>query len=74
MIITSGTGLTGTPDGKIIRFGGRETVWCPPNLDHWHGATPDTPMTHLVITGSKDVENVILKEKVTDKEYYGGNQ
>jgi quercetin dioxygenase-like cupin family protein len=74
MIVTNGVALTGTRDGKIIEFEEGETVWCPPELDHWHGATPQAPMTHLVITGSKDDENVIWKEKVSDEQYYGNRQ
>jgi 4-carboxymuconolactone decarboxylase len=74
MIVTNGTALTGTRDGKIIEFKEGETVWCPSNLDHWHGATPEAPMTHLVITGSRDGKNVIWKEKVSDTEYYGSHQ
>lgn len=69
MIVTNGTALTGTRDGKVIEFHQGETVWCPHDIDHWHGATPEASMTHLVITGSKDGENVIWKEKVNDKEY-----
>lgn len=72
MIVISGMALTGTRDGNIIRFKPGETVWCPPNLDHWHGAASDGAMKHLVITGSKDGQNVIWKEKVSD-EIYGGN-
>jgi len=69
MIVTDGTALTGTRDGRVIEFNEGETVWCPPDIDHWHGATPHASMTHLVITGSKDGENVIWKEKVSDAEY-----
>ena len=71
MIVTSGVGLTGTRDGKIVTFEAGDTVWCPPDIDHWHGATPDSPMTHLVITGVLDGKNVIWKEKVTDAQYLG---
>lgn len=69
MIVTRGTALTGTRDGRVIAFEQGETVWCPSDVDHWHGATPHAAMTHLVITGSKDGKNVIWKEKVSDKEY-----
>ncbi|TVM32119.1 cupin domain-containing protein [Oceanidesulfovibrio marinus] len=69
MIVTSGIGLTGTRDGKVIEFKAGDTIWCPPDIDHWHGATPDSPMTHLVITGDLNGENVIWKEKVTDEQY-----
>lgn len=74
IIVTKGTALTGTRDGKIIKFKEGETVWCPPDIDHWHGATPDAAMTHLVITGSRDGKNVIWKEKVTDADYHGQHQ
>jgi quercetin dioxygenase-like cupin family protein len=69
MIVTDGIALTGTRDGEVIEFTEGETVWCPSELDHWHGATPDAPMTHLVITGSKDGKAVVWKEKVTDEQY-----
>ncbi|MBM9616572.1 cupin domain-containing protein [Desulfobulbus rhabdoformis] len=71
MVVTSGVGLTGTRDGKILSFKAGEAIWCPPDVDHWHGATPDAPMTHLVITGSLEGKNVIWKEKVTDDQYLG---
>ena len=72
MIVTSGVALTGTRDGHVIAFEEGETVWCPSDIDHWHGATPHAAMTHLVITGRKDGENVTWKEKVSDEEYQRG--
>ena len=73
MIVTSGVCLTGTRDGKVIECNVGETVWCPPNIDHWHGASPDQAMTHLVVTGVLDDKAVIWKEKVSDAQYYGRN-
>ncbi len=69
MIVTDGIALTGTRDGKVIEFKEGETVWCPSETDHWHGATPDAPMTHLVISGVKDGKAVFWKEKVTEEQY-----
>jgi quercetin dioxygenase-like cupin family protein len=43
MVVTSGTGLTGTRDGKIVEIKTGDAVWCPPDIDHWHGATPIPP-------------------------------
>lgn len=71
MIVVDGTALTGTRDGTIIEFHKGDAVWCPPDLDHWHGATPDQAMTHFVVTASKDGQNVIWKEHVTDEQYLG---
>ena len=71
MIVTAGVGLTGTRDGKIVTINAGDALWCPPDIDHWHGATPDSAMTHLVITGDLQGKNVIWKEKVTDEQYRG---
>jgi 4-carboxymuconolactone decarboxylase len=59
------------PAGKIVTMNTGDTVWCPPDIDHWHGATLDSPMTHLVVTGELDGKNVVWKEKVTDDQYLG---
>lgn len=69
MIVTSGVGRTGTWDGEVREIREGDAVWCPPDVKHWHGAAPDRPMTHFVVTGSKDGKNVIWKEKVTDAQY-----
>jgi quercetin dioxygenase-like cupin family protein len=71
MIVTAGVALTGTRDGKIVQFKAGDTVWCPPGIEHWHGATPDASMTHLVITGVLDGKSVVWKEHVTDEQYKG---
>jgi hypothetical protein len=72
--VQDGIGNRGVPD-MVMPFFNRElagdTVWCPPDIDHWHGATPNSPMTHLVITGVLNGENVVWKEKVTNEEYKG---
>lgn len=72
MIIISGVALTGTRDGKVIEARPGDVVWCPPDLDHWHGASPDTAMTHLVITGVQDGKNSVWKEQVSDEQYKEG--
>jgi quercetin dioxygenase-like cupin family protein len=74
LIVTSGVGLTGTRDGKIIQFKAGDSIWCPPDIDHWHGATPDSPMSHVALTGILNGENVVWKEKVTDEEYLAGKK
>jgi quercetin dioxygenase-like cupin family protein len=47
--VTEGVGLVGTRDGMVLRIHAGETVVCPPGEDHWHGATPDTFMSHLAM-------------------------
>ncbi len=69
LIVTAGVGLTqeeGQPV-QVIRVG--DVVSCPPGVKHWHGAAPDSAMTHLAITGAVDGKNVQWMEKVTDEQY-----
>lgn len=70
LIVTAGTGLTqqeGQPV-QVIRVG--DVVVCPPGVKHWHGAAPDSAMTHLAITGVSDGKNVEWMEKVSDEHYH----
>jgi quercetin dioxygenase-like cupin family protein len=53
-----------------IRAG--DVVWCPPGHRHWHGATPDCPMSHIAVQEALDGKVVEWMEKVSDKEYLGG--
>lgn len=69
LMVTSGVGLTqewGKPV-HVIRPG--DVVWCPPGVKHWHGAAPNTAMTHLAVTGVVDGKNVTWMEKVSDEQY-----
>jgi quercetin dioxygenase-like cupin family protein len=45
-----------------------ESDYTPPNVDHWHGATPDTEFTQVAVGFSEATEWL---EKVTDAEYNG---
>jgi len=69
LVVTSGVGLTqewGKPV-QIIRQG--DVVWCPPGVKHWHGAAPNSAMTHLAVGRSVDGKSVTWMEKVTDEQY-----
>ena len=68
-MIVSGKGLVGTADGRtdVVRAG--DYVWCPPDVSHWHGATPDTAMVHIALTNSKNGKTVHWQKPVTDEEY-----
>ena len=67
--LISGVGLIGLRDDhpKIINAG--DTVWIPPNEEHWHGATPTNSMTHIAIQESMNGSVANWLEKVADEEY-----
>ena len=69
LIVVSGKGLTGTEDGRVTEIRAGDEVWCPPAVKHWHGAAPDTAMTHIAITGVKDGKSTDWMEAVTDGQY-----
>jgi quercetin dioxygenase-like cupin family protein len=47
--VTEGVGLVGTRDGSLVRVRAGDTVICPPDEEHWHGAAADTFMSHLAM-------------------------
>lgn len=73
LIVTQGSGLTGTADGKVWEIKAGDVVWCPAGVKHWHGASPTTAMQHLAIHGMKDGKMVDWMEEVTDEQYAGKN-
>ena len=69
LIITDGVGyhqLNGRPR-QTIRKG--DVVKCPPNVLHWHGASPDTGMQQMYILPKTEKGIVRWLQKVTDEEY-----
>lgn len=69
LVVTSGVGRTQQWGGPVEEIRPGDIIWCPPGIKHWHGAAPDTAMTHLAITGMKDGKNVQWMEKVSDDQY-----
>lgn len=69
LIVTAGTGWVqewGQPV-RLIKPG--DTVWIPPNVKHWHGATATTGMTHIAIAEVLDGKVVDWMEHVSEQEY-----
>ncbi len=64
--IVSGIALVGTRDSTVIEAHPGDTVWTPPNEEHWHGATSDQFMAHLAMWEGDDVT---WAEAVTDTDY-----
>jgi quercetin dioxygenase-like cupin family protein len=69
LIVAQGVGLTQEWGGPVVEIRAGDTVWCPPGVKHWHGASPSTAVTHIALTGTVDGKNVEWMEKVTDEQY-----
>ena len=69
ILVTEGVGLY-QEKGKAIRALNKgDVVLCDPDVEHWHGASPETGMTHIVITNYKGDSQVNWLQPVTDEEY-----
>lgn len=74
LVVMEGTGIyqeKGYP-AKFIRKG--DVVKCPPDVPHWHGATPNAGMTHIAITINTSIGRVNWMQPVTDSEYLSGKE
>ena len=71
IIVTSGCGLAQCWGGPVEEIRPGDVVWFPPGEKHWHGATPNTGMTHIAIQEELDGRTTDWLEKVTDEEYLG---
>jgi len=69
LIITSGCGWVQREGGPVEEIHSGDVVWFPPGEKHWHGATPNTAMSHIAIQEQLDGKAVDWMEKVTDEQY-----
>jgi len=69
LIITAGVGWVQQEDGPVNEVRPGDVVWFPPDMKHWHGASPKNAMTHLAIQESQNGSPVDWLEHVTDAQY-----
>jgi quercetin dioxygenase-like cupin family protein len=72
LVVIDGVGWTQVEGDPIQEFAAGDILLCPRDRPHWHGATPDSPMTHVAIQEAFDGTNVTWMDKVTDDEYLAG--
>ncbi|WP_368667221.1 carboxymuconolactone decarboxylase family protein [Roseomonas sp. 18066] len=71
LVVTAGCGRVQAEGGpvEVIRPG--DVVWIPPGVRHWHGAAPDTAMSHLAVAEASEGVSVRWMEQVSDQQYDG---
>lgn len=69
LVVTAGIGRIQRWGRQVeaIRVG--DVVHIPPNVKHWHGAAPDSAMTHIAITEALDGTAADWMEQVSDVDY-----
>lgn len=71
LIVISGRGLYQERGKPMKTINKGETIICPANVEHWHGASPDSQMNHIAITNDRGAGGVVWLKPVTDEEYDG---
>lgn len=72
LYVVAGCGRAQTQGGAIREIRAGDVVWIPPGEKHWHGAGPETAMTHIAIQEALDGKAVEWMEHVTDAQYGAG--
>lgn len=69
LIVTFGRGRVQREGGPVEEISQGDVVWFPAGEKHWHGAAPDTAMSHIAVQEAIDGEAVTWLEKVSDADY-----
>ena len=71
LIVTAGVGQVQAWGEPIQEIRPGDVVWIPPEVKHWHGASPVIGMSHIAISERLDGKGVEWLEKVSDAQYSG---
>jgi quercetin dioxygenase-like cupin family protein len=71
LIVTAGCGRVQRDGGPVGEIRPGNVVRFAPGEKHWHGAAPETAMTHIAIQESLDGKAVAWMQHVSDGEYGG---
>jgi 4-carboxymuconolactone decarboxylase len=69
LLVTAGSGRVQRWGDPIEEIRQGDVVWIPAGQKHWHGASPETAMTHVAIQESLEGKGVGWMEKVSDTQY-----
>ncbi len=71
LVVTAGVGRVQRRGDPVQEIRPGDVVWIPPGQKHWHGAAPDTAMTHIAIQELAGGKAVDWMEPVSDEQYNG---
>ncbi len=67
--IVAGKGLFQERRGPLTRINAGDTIYSEHEVDHWHGAAPDSFMIHLAVSPYTVEKDTNWKEPVADTDY-----
>lgn len=69
LVVTAGKGLAQSWGGDIREINAGDVLWFEPGEKHWHGAGPETALTHLAIQETQDGKAADWMEYVSEEQY-----
>ncbi len=69
LIVTSGCGRARRWGSPVEEIRPGDVIWFAPGEKHWHGAAPNTAMTHIAIQEKLDGKTVDWQEHVSEEQY-----
>ncbi|MBK8699229.1 MAG: carboxymuconolactone decarboxylase family protein [Saprospiraceae bacterium] len=69
LLVTNGKGRYQELGQAVREIQKGDVIKCEPNIPHWHGAAPNTAMTHIAIGMNQHKGAVVWLLPVTDTEY-----
>ena len=69
LLITEGRGLYQEKGKPVKTISKGEVIVCDADIEHWHGASPESSMSHLAVTNYKNDVGVVWLNPVTNEEY-----
>jgi len=69
ILVTAGQGLYQEKGKPVRTLNKGDVVLCDRDIEHWHGASPGSALTHVVITNYKGDSQVNWLRPVTEEEY-----
>lgn len=69
LVVTAGIGRVQRWGGPVEQIQVGDVVHIPANVKHWHGAAPDSAMTHIAITEALEGKSADWMEQVGETPY-----
>ena len=69
LIVTAGCGRVQLEGELVQEIRPGDVVWIAPGERHWHGAGPQTAMSHIAVQERLEGSAVTWMEHVTDEQY-----
>jgi len=69
LLVLAGEGFYKAEGEPVQKIKKGDVVNIPPDVNHWHGAAPNSEFVHVAITNYKDGQNVSWGNPVTDEDY-----